>query len=74
MPTSKAKAKPAPEPATAVLRQHAETQFAEELEAIAAVDTRHRPPNWKLSPWAVSTYLLGGTLDNGFVVGMVFRG
>ncbi|AFY65986.1 AAA family ATPase [Geitlerinema sp. PCC 7407] len=74
MPTSKAKAKPAPEPATAVLRQHAETQFAEELEAIAAVDTRHRPPNWKLSPWAVSTYLLGGTLDNGFVVSPKYIG
>src|SRR5690606_9675270 len=29
---------------------------------------RPRPPRWRLSPWAVSTYLLGGTLDNGFAV------
>src|SRR5690242_20674129 len=52
----------------AVLRQHAEQQFAEELAELAKVDDRQRPPNWKLSPWAVRTYLLGGTLDNGFVI------
>ena len=50
------------------LRLHAEQQFAEELAALAEVDERQRPPNWKLSPWAVKTYLLGGTLENGFVV------
>jgi MoxR-like ATPase len=50
---------------TTVLRQHAEQQFAEELAALAGVDERPRPPNWKLSPWAVTTYLLGGKLDNG---------
>jgi len=43
-----------------VLRQHAEDQFKHELEALAAADDRPRPPNWKLSPWAVCTYLLGG--------------
>ena len=42
------------------LRQHAEVQFRHELEALAAVDDRAKPPNWKLSPWAVATYLLGG--------------
>ena len=52
----------------AVQRQHAEQQFAEELAALAATDTRQRPPNWKLSPWAVRTYLLGDTLPNGFVI------
>jgi MoxR-like ATPase len=51
-----------------VLRQHAEQQFAEELEELAKEDTRQRPPSWKLSPWAVSTYLLGGKLKNGFEV------
>lgn len=51
-----------------VLREHAEHQFVEELNALAQVDSRPRPPNWKLSPWAVSTYLLGGKLDNGFEV------
>jgi MoxR-like ATPase len=52
----------------AVLRQHAEEQYAEELAELAKVDTRQRPPNWSLSPWAVRTYLLGGTLENGFVI------
>ncbi len=45
--------------ATAVLRPHAEQQFAHELEALAAADDRPRPPGWKLSPSAVVTYLLG---------------
>ncbi|HEY8323545.1 MAG TPA: AAA family ATPase [Ktedonobacterales bacterium] len=53
---------------TAVQRQHAEQQFAEELAALVAADTRQRPPNWKLSPWAVRAYLLGATLPNGFVI------
>jgi MoxR-like ATPase len=48
-----------------VLRQHAEQQYADELEALAAADTRQRPPRWKMSPWAVATYLLGGRLENG---------
>lgn len=51
-----------------VLRQHAETQFAEELAALKKVDNRPSPPNWELSPWAVAHYLLGGKLDNGFEV------
>src|SRR5919199_4165365 len=54
--------------AGAVLRQHAEQQYAEELHELAKADDRQRPPNWKLSPWAVSTYLLGGRLPNGFEV------
>ncbi len=45
-----------------ILRPHAEFQYAAELEALAAVDTRERPPNWRLSPWAVVEYLLGGNL------------
>jgi hypothetical protein len=47
---------------SSVLRQHAEQQYADELEALIAIDTRQRPPRWKMSPWAVSTYLLGGKL------------
>lgn len=50
------------------LRQHAEHQYAAELTALAAADTKQRPPNWLLSPWAVSTYLLGGTLEDGTVI------
>jgi len=55
-------------PTETVLRQHAEQQYAEELAELAKVDTRPRPPQWKLSPWAVATYLMGGKLENGFEV------
>jgi len=51
-----------------LLRQHAEQQFADELAALAKADTKTRPPNWKLSPWAVATYVLGGKLDDGTVI------
>src|SRR5690606_9766285 len=56
------------QPMSTILRQHAEQEFAEELAILAAADTRPRPPNWRLSPWAVSLYLLGGRLDNGAVI------
>src|SRR5229473_926578 len=58
----------------AVLRQHAEDQYAEELAELAQEDKRQRPPNWVLSPWAVRTYLMGGTLSNGFVVSPKYIG
>ncbi|TDM08887.1 MAG: ATPase [Ideonella sp. MAG2] len=56
------------------LRQHAEHQYAEELHELKKADQRQRPPNWQLSPWAVVTYLLGGTLENGFVVSPKYIG
>ena len=36
-----------------VLRPHAEEEYADELEALAAADAHPRPPHWQLSPWAV---------------------
>jgi MoxR-like ATPase len=63
-----------PAPTTTLLREHAEQQFAEELSELGKADDRQRPPNWKLSPWAVATYLLGGKLDNGFVVSPKYIG
>jgi MoxR-like ATPase len=48
-----------------VLRPHAEHLYAEELALLASIDDRPRPENWKLSPWAVVQYLLGGKPDNG---------
>ncbi len=51
-----------------VLRPHAEHQHASELQALGAVDDRPRPPGWRLSPWAVVTYVLGGSLPDGTVV------
>src|SRR6266704_7226875 len=58
----------------AVLRQHAEQQYAEELAELIKEDKRQRPPNWLLSPWAVRTYLLGGKLANGFEISPKYIG
>lgn len=51
-----------------VLRQHAEEQFKEELEAIKKQDEGSKPVNWQMSPQSVVTYLMGGKLANGFMV------
>ncbi|WP_309569943.1 AAA family ATPase [Deinococcus sp.] len=52
-------------PDSTVLRLHAEQAYAHELSALAAQDDRPRPPRWNLSPHAVLTYLMGGTLKDG---------
>jgi MoxR-like ATPase len=49
-------------PGVAILRPHAEQEYADELALLATLDARPRPPGWRLSPWAVTTYLLGGEL------------
>jgi MoxR-like ATPase len=49
----------------AMLRPHAEQEYQAELAALGAADDRPRPPGWQLSPWAVTTYLLGGTAADG---------
>ena len=51
------------QPAGELLRPHAEEVYAAELVALDAADTHARPPSWRLSPWAVCTYLLGGDAD-----------
>ena len=48
-----------------MLRRSAEEIFAEELAALAKGDERARPANWKMSPQAVVTYLLGGSAADG---------
>jgi MoxR-like ATPase len=57
-----------------LLREHAEQQFASELEELGKVDKKQRPPNWRLSPQAVVTYLLGGRLESGFEVSPKYIG
>lgn len=60
-------------PAGDLLRPHAEQRYADELAALAGAEeagdrTRRnhpRPPNWRLSPWSVVTFLVGGTLADG---------
>ena len=59
---------------THVLRQHAESAHAAELAALAAHDERPRPPHWRLSPWAVTDYLLGTTLPDGTVISPKYIG
>jgi MoxR-like ATPase len=44
-----------------VQRQHAELQYADELAALIKEDKLPKPPQWKMSPQAVVTYLMGGT-------------
>ena len=59
---------------TDILRPHAEDANADELRALEAQDDRPRPPGWRMSPWAVVTFLLGGELDDGTVVAPKYVG
>lgn len=59
---------------TDILRPHAEQLYAHELAALAGTDDRPRPPHWNLSPAAVVTYLLGGTLDDGTTISPKYIG
>lgn len=61
-------------PALTIQREHAEAAFAHELAALATADERPRPPAWRLSPWAVVTYLLGGTLPDGTQISAKYIG
>jgi MoxR-like ATPase len=64
----------APNVTPEVLRAHAEQEYAGELSALAAADDRPRPPSWRLSPWAVATYVLGGTLPDGTTISAKYLG
>lgn len=57
-----------------IIRQHAELQYAEELDALKKHDTSHRPSNWLLSPNAVVIYLMGGKTKSGFVISPKYIG
>jgi MoxR-like ATPase len=56
------------------LRPHAEQAYQAELAALRAVDDRPRPPHWRLSPWAVVTYLMGDVLSDGTVISSKYVG
>jgi len=51
--------------ADTLLRRAAEETFAHEIEALGREDERARPANWRLSPQAVVTYLMGGKTRSG---------
>jgi MoxR-like ATPase len=57
-----------------VLRPHAEQEYAAELAVLAGADDRPRPPGWRLSPWAVTTYLLGGAAPDGTPISAKYTG
>jgi MoxR-like ATPase len=59
---------------TTMLRQSAEDIFADELAALAKKDDRERPPNWKLSPQAAVTYVMGGKAADGTVIAPKYVG
>jgi MoxR-like ATPase len=59
---------------TTQLRRSAEELFAEELAALGRGDQGERPANWRLSPRAVVTYLLGGTAPDGTAVSPKYFG
>ena len=62
------------EDSTGLLRPHAEQRYAAALAALAALDERPRPAGWRLSPWAVVTYIMGGALDDGTVISPKYVG
>ena len=58
-----------PDPiADGVLRPHAEDAVRRRTGRAGRRRRPPRPPGWRLSPWAVVTYLLGGTLPDGTVI------
>ena len=57
-----------------ILRPHAEQAFAEEINNIIEFDNKPRPENWKMSPWGVLKYLMGGKLDNGVEISQKYFG
>lgn len=56
------------------LRLSAEEIYAGELSALAEGDDRERPANWKLSPQAVVTYLMGGKAKDGTAISAKYVG
>ena len=56
------------------LRKPAELKYAHELRALKRVDRGARPTQWELSPQAVLTYILGGTLECGVEITPKFIG
>lgn len=56
------------------LRPRAEVLAAEELSALKKQDQHPRPEGWQLSPRAVCTFILGGTLADGTVIRPKFFG
>ena len=61
-------------PSSERIRSTAEETYSRELSAIAAGDKFARPANWKLSPKAVVTYILGGKAADGTAISAKYIG
>lgn len=57
-----------------LLKYHAEQEYAVELEALAKQDKFSKPTNWNLSPWAVVSYIMGTTLEDGTIISPKYFG
>ncbi len=55
-------------------RGFAEDLYGHELAALAADDDRVRPANWRMSPQAVVTYLMGGKTRSGTAISPKYIG
>ena len=60
MAKKKAASKSKSDSSSAMLRQPAEVQFAEELDELIKQDKHDKPTGWRMSPRAVLTYICGG--------------
>src|SRR5215467_9067932 len=56
------------------IRLSAEEVYAQELSALAAGDKFTRPANWRLSPKAIVTYILGGKAADGTPISAKYIG
>jgi MoxR-like ATPase len=56
------------------LRQSAEEIYADELKALSLGDDRPLPANWRLTPQAVVTYILGGKAADGSAISAKYVG
>ena len=56
------------------IRTSAEEVYAHELSALAAEDKLPRPANWRLSPKAIVTYILGGKAADGTAISAKYIG
>lgn len=57
-----------------IIRPHAEDAYAKELKRLIKSDDKAKPGNWKLSPSAVVTYIMGGQLEDGYTISPKYFG
>ncbi|HMW37966.1 MAG: AAA family ATPase [Saprospiraceae bacterium] len=57
-----------------IQRPPAEITFYEELKALSISDKQKKPGTWKLSPWAVLKYIMGGEISGGITISPKYIG